>query len=147
MTSLPVEQRLRLFCRMLALISCIGAAIELWLVGHTGTLLQWLPFGLAALTAASVLCVSWRSTRGILRAHQLLMLLVLAGSAFGVYSHFSHNMTFAHEIQPSASTRELWIAGVRGANPLLAAGVLAMAAALGLAGSYGMASDEKGARS
>jgi hypothetical protein len=147
MTSSPVEQRLRLFCRMLALIACIGAVIELWLVEHTGSLLQWLPFALAALTATSVLCVSRRSTRGIMRAHQLLMLLVLIGSAFGVYSHFSHNMTFAHEIQTSASTRELWIAGVRGGNPLLAAGVLAMAAALGLAGSYGMNSREEAAKS
>ena len=143
MNASPVEQRLRLFCRMLALIACIGAVIELWLVEHTGSVLQWLPFGLAALTAASLVSISLRETRRVLQAHRLLMILILIGSAYGVYAHLDYNMTFARESQPSASTREIWIAGVRGANPLLAAGVLAMAAALGLAASHGLASGKQ----
>lgn len=137
MTPSAVERRLRLFCRVLALAASVGTAIELWLVEHTEGWQQWLPFVLCALVAISVLCLSWRGTLRTIRLHRLLMLLVLIGSAYGVYVHLSHNMTFAREIRPSASSREIWSAGIRGANPLLAAGALAMAAALGLVGSYG----------
>lgn len=137
MIATPVERRLRLFCRMLALIASVGVAIELWLVDHTGSAIQWLPFGMCALIAISVLTLCARRSRLVLRLHRCSMLLVLAGSAFGVYSHLTHNMSFAREIRPAATSREIWIAGVRGANPLLAAGALAMAAAMGLVGGHG----------
>lgn len=139
----PVERRLRLVCRALAVTASLGAIVELWLVDHTGSKLQLLPFGLCAVIVGSVLLVSLGQAHRFLRVHRILMLLVLFGSAYGVYAHVSHNMTFAREIRPSAPSREIWIAGVRGANPLLAAGVLAMAAGLGLAGAYGVATSER----
>jgi hypothetical protein len=137
MTASPVERRLRSFCRALAVVACSGALTELWLVEHTGSKLQWLPFGLCAVTIASVGLVSVRMTRRVVRGHRLLMVLVVIGGGYGVYVHLSHNMTFYREIQPSASPLAIWSEGLRGANPLLAAGVLAMAGALGLAGTYG----------
>jgi len=139
MTPSPVEDRLRLLCRAFAVLMSIGAIVELWLVDHTGTLLRLLPFGLSALVVGSVTFVSFRETRRAVRVHRIIMVLVMLGGAYGVYAHVSHNMTFAREIRPSAPMSDIWIAGVRGANPLMAAGVLVMAAALGLTGTYGAA--------
>ena len=59
------------------------------------------------------------------------------GSAFGVYEHIEENIAFAREIRPVATFGDVWLEGFRGANPLLAPGLLALAAVLGFAGTYG----------
>ena len=72
MTASPVERRLRSFCRALAVLMSIGAVIELWLVDHTGTFLQLLPFGLCVLVAGSVGFVSFRMTPRITHHRPIL---------------------------------------------------------------------------
>jgi hypothetical protein len=141
MNGTAVERRLRLTCRALALVMSVGALVELWLVEHTGSVVQLIPFGLCALVAGSVIAVSIRTTPGAVRIHRVIMVGVMVGGAYGMYAHLSDNLTFAREIRPVAPTAEIWLAGLRGANPLLAGGVLVIAAALGTAGTHGARTD------
>jgi hypothetical protein len=64
------------------------------------------------------------------------MVLVALGSLFGIYEHVEGNIGFAREIQPNSPTFQLVMSGLRGANPLLAPGTLAVAAVLALSATY-----------
>jgi hypothetical protein len=138
MTQAAVAERLRFFCRALAVAASLGAIAELWLVEHTEGWTQLLPFAMAACIVVSVGVVSFSPTPRVLSVHRALMALMLVGSAYGVYEHVAGNITFAREIRPSAAASEVWMAGLSGGNPAFAAGVLAVAGLLGLAGAYGM---------
>jgi hypothetical protein len=67
---------------------------------------------------------------------RVLMLLVAAGAMYGVYNHAWNNFAFEREINPKAGVGEMILAALGGANPLLAPGILAVAAAVALAASY-----------
>ncbi len=62
--------------------------------------------------------------------------LIALGSLVGLYEHISNNIAFQLEIQPGSTTAQLIAAGLGGANPLLAPGILAVAAVLALAATY-----------
>ncbi|MBK8046657.1 MAG: hypothetical protein IPK16_05735 [Anaerolineales bacterium] len=65
-----------------------------------------------------------------------VMVVLALGSLLGVALHIFNNIAFAQEIQPNAATGELLLAGVMGANPMLAPGILALAAILAFAATY-----------
>lgn len=60
------------------------------------------------------------------------MAIAFVGSLFGIYEHIEHNMAFALEIRPNAVTFGVLTDALRGANPLLALGILALATVLAL---------------
>jgi hypothetical protein len=62
--------------------------------------------------------------------------LVVCGSLFGIYEHFSNNVAFQREISPNAPIGNALMHAVAGGNPLLAPGTLAVAAVLALAATY-----------
>src|SRR5687767_5737340 len=128
--------RLRRFLLVLSLLLFGGALIELWLVGHTQDVLQWLPFGLCILGALVVLLVLLRPGRGAIKALRICMALVVLGTLLGIYLHVEGNVLLASEIQPNSPTTELILKGLAGANPLLAPGILAVAAVLSVAATY-----------
>ena len=113
-----------------------GAVVELWLVEHTEDPVQLTPFVLCGLGAAASVVALVRPGRGSLWALRAVMLLVAAGSLLGIYLHVESNAELERELNPQMSTgRVLWGA-LGGANPLLAPGVLAVAAVLALAATY-----------
>ena len=53
-----------------------------------------------------------------------------------MYEHIEHNLAFELEIRPNASASDVWLDALKGASPLLAPGVLGLAASLALAATY-----------
>ena len=136
MTDADTLRQLRRFLLLLSLILFVGTVIELWLVQHTEELVQWLAFVLSGLGGLSVLGFLLKSTRRLAQMLRLFMLIVFFGGGFGIYQHVANNIAFEREIHPTATTKELIMKGLSGANPLLAPGVLSVAALLALAATH-----------
>jgi hypothetical protein len=132
-----VLRRLRKFLLLLSLLLFAGALVELWLVGHTVEFVQWIAFVLAGAGALSVTMTLFHfGGPGAVRILRACMIVVALGSLFGIYQHISGNVAFAREIHPDSSTSHLFWRGLQGGNPLLAPGVLAVAALLALSATY-----------
>ncbi|HUS13141.1 MAG TPA: hypothetical protein VMZ30_21900 [Pyrinomonadaceae bacterium] len=135
-TAAEVLGRLRKFLLVLALLLFAGALVELWLVGHTVEFVQWIAFVLAGAGALSVTMTLFNFGPATVRVLRVCMLVVALGSLFGIYQHVSGNIAFAREVHPDYSTSQLFWRGLQGGNPLLAPGVLAVAALLALSATY-----------
>ena len=135
-TTSEVLKRLRRFLLVLALFLFAGALVELWLVAHTKEFVQWIAFVLAGAGVLASLLVLFSLNPATVRLLRVCMLVVALGSLFGIYQHISGNVAFAREIHPDSSTSQLFWRGLQGGNPLLAPGVLAVAALLALSATY-----------
>jgi hypothetical protein len=131
-----ILKRLRTFLFAMAIFLFTGTVVELIFQEHTEEPLQFIPFILCGLGVVTVALVLWRPTRGTLTALRGVMLLAIVGSALGVIIHLTANLKFAREIQPGATAAQLVTKTVHGASPLLAPGMLAVAAALAFAATY-----------
>ena len=137
MTPEVTLSRLRRFLLALSAVLLGGAVAELWLVEHTEDPVQLLPFVLCALgAAAAVAALLRRPGRAMLWALRVVMLLVAAGSLLGVYLHVESNAQLERELNPGMTATQVVFGALGGANPLLAPGVLAVAAVLALAATY-----------
>ena len=129
--------RLRAFLRTLAAGLFAGTIVELLLTGHVDGLIQVVPFALCGLGLLALAATWLRPGRGSIRALRLIMIVVACGSAVGVAQHVSGNLEFGRETQPDAPAARLLVAALTGAAPLLAPGILAVAASLAVAATYG----------
>jgi len=131
-----VTQWLRRFLLGVVAAILVVTPLELILLEHTEELLQWIPFvvsGLGLLAVGGVWFVP-RSTS--LKVFRWVMVIVALSSFAGVYLHFSSNLSFTREINPSFTLLDsLWPA-IKGSNPLLAPGVMFLAGVLGLGAIY-----------
>ena len=137
MSSDVVLQRLRLFLLLLAGGLSAGAIVELLAANHTEEPLQWVPFVLCGLSLVAIVAALLRPQRGVLLTQRGVMILMIGGSLLGIYAHVAGNIAFAQEIRPGTPTGELLLKGFTGGNPLLAPGMLAVAALIALAATYG----------
>jgi hypothetical protein len=128
--------RLRRFLLAFSILLLGGSLVELFLVEHMEDAVQLVPFVLCGLGALAALAALFRPRRATLLALRVSMAVVFCGSLFGVYQHVSHNFAFQKEVNPNATSGETVRAALGGANPLLAPGILAVAAALALAAAY-----------
>jgi len=128
--------RLQRFLLVLSILLLGGTVVELLLVNHKEDLIQLTPFFLCGLGVPAALLVLFRPRRATVLGLRLCMALVICGSLFGIYEHFSNNVAFQREISPSAPIGSALMHAVAGGNPLLAPGTLAVAAVLALAASY-----------
>jgi hypothetical protein len=64
------------------------------------------------------------------------MIPVALGSLLGVYEHIEGNIGLLLEVTPNATTAKIISEALGGANPLLAPGMLALAAVLAVAATY-----------
>lgn len=131
-----VLARLRQFLFLLSGGLLVGTLFELWLTEHAETFVQLIPHLLCAAGLAAIVVALLRPGRGTVWGLRLLMSLVWAGALYGVYQHVWNNALFEREINPNVSAMELVMSALGGANPLLAPGVIAIAAMLALAASY-----------
>src|SRR5215212_1796781 len=136
MPSTTVEQRLRTFLLWLAGSMCIGTIAELFLAKHYEDPLQFVPFVLCGLGLIAVAAVLHRPLRARLLALRGVMSLLLLGSLLGVYEHLANNFAFELDMRPSAIWSDVWFQALRGAAPLLAPGILAVAAVVAIAATY-----------
>jgi hypothetical protein len=133
---ITVEQRLRFFLLAIAGCICAGTLVELLLAEHIETAVQLVPFALCGLGLLVVVAALVRPQRATLIVLRLVMALLIFGAVFGVYEHIEHNLAFELEIRPNATVSDVWLDALKGASPLLAPGVLGLAAVLALAATY-----------
>jgi hypothetical protein len=136
MTTNTVEQRLRTFLLVTTAGICVFTVAELWLTEHMESAIQLIPFVLCGVGLIAVLAALFRPRRGTLWTLRLVMALLIAGSLFGIWEHLEGNIGFALEIRPTATTSEVLVEALKGANPLLAPGILGLAGMLALAATY-----------
>ena len=136
MSPAEILSRLRRFLLALSALLLGGAVVELWLVEHTEDPVQFIPFVLCGLGVMAALAVLARPRRATIWALRACMALVAAGSLLGVYLHVESNVELERELNPNMPTGEVLLGALGGANPLLAPGVLAVAAVLALAATY-----------
>jgi len=138
-----VLQRLRVFLLSLSGFILIGTAIELWFTDHTETPLQFIPFILCAIGLAAVALALFHPQRATLMLLRTIMLPVVLGSLLGMYEHITSNLSFELDIRPNAVAGDVLMDALHGAAPLLAPGVLALAAILAIAATYAHPALEK----
>ena len=136
MGTTTVEQRLRTFLLVLAGWMCVGTVVELFLAKHTEDPVQFAPFVLCGLGLIAVMAALRRPRRATLMALRGVMSLLMIGSLFGMYEHLANNFAFELEMRPSAVWSDVWFEALRGAAPLLAPGILALAAIIAIAATY-----------
>ena len=131
-----VEERLRGFLFILAGALYLGTIVELVLANHTKQAIQWLPFALCAAGLAAVAAAWLRPNRGTLWTLRIIMGTAAFGSLIGVYEHITSNLDVVRETKPAlALWPAVWLAA-HGAAPLLAPGILAVAACVAVAATY-----------
>ncbi|HKO45517.1 MAG TPA: hypothetical protein VJU84_19735 [Pyrinomonadaceae bacterium] len=131
-----VLRRLRRFLLLLTISLFAGALVELWLVGHTEDVIQLVPFVLSVVGIVVSLLVFLRPSSGTIQVMRVWMAVVFLGTLLGVYFHIEGNVLFQREVDPSTTTSQLVWEGLGGGNPLLAPGILAIAALLAVAATY-----------
>ena len=134
--------RLRTFLRALAAALLAGTIVELILAGHTESLMQWVPFVLCGLGLLTLAADWLRSTRGTASALRAVMAVIACGSLLGVSQHFLGNRDFAREMNPQAGAGTILRRSLTGADPLLAPGILAVAAAIAIASTFAVGGHE-----
>lgn len=136
MTPERILQRLRTFLLVLSGFVLVGAVVELLLSEHTEDPIQFVPFVLCGLGLAGLLVALVGPRRKTLVALQGVMVIVILGSALGIYEHLTANLAFELEIRPSSGLGDVLVDALKGASPLLAPGMLAVAAMIALAATY-----------
>lgn len=136
MSPADILSRLRRFLLVFSVVLLGGALLELWLIEHMQDPVQFIPFVLCGLGMLAALGALLRPRRATLLALRVCMALVVAGTLLGIYLHVEGNLALQREISPNATAGETLFAALGGANPLLAPGVLAVAAVLALAATY-----------
>lgn len=131
-----VTQRLRRF--LLAVVAAIfaGSVFELILLEHYEETLQFIPFAVSGIGLIAVSIVWYAPGNRNLRILRWIMAGVALSSFVGMYLHFSGNLAFTREINPSYSLSEAIWPAMKGSYPLLAPGILFLAAVLGIASTY-----------
>jgi hypothetical protein len=125
--------RLRRFLLGLAAALLIGTVAELVLTGHDEDAVQLIPFGLCAVGLAALLLHRLRPGRASVMGLRGVMVVTALGSLLGVAQHLVGNLELAREVRPDAGGIDLALATLTGGIPLLAPGILAVAAAVALA--------------
>lgn len=131
-----VEQRLRRFLLATVAVIFIGSVFELILLEHYEKTLQWIPFVVSGVGLIAVGAAWYRPGSTTLRVLRWVMAGVALTSLAGIYLHFSGNLAFDQEINPSRTLAESIWPAMKGSYPLLAPGILFLAAALGIAATW-----------
>lgn len=136
MNSESILARLRQFLLVISAGVFIMTVTELFFLSHWSETIQFLPFVLSGLGLITLSLAYFRPTRGNITVLRWSMIVIGACSLIGVYEHMANNLGFRMEIQPNATTWELILATLEGANPVLAPGILTLGAVIGLAALY-----------
>jgi hypothetical protein len=136
MNSEIVLARLRQFLLIISAGVFIMTVTELFFLSHWSETIQFLPFALSGLGLTTLILAYFRPGRGTMTLLRRSMIIIAACSLIGVYEHMANNLGFQMEIQPNATTWELILATLEGANPVLAPGILMLGAVIGVAATY-----------
>lgn len=129
-------RRLRLFLAALSALLFVGTVAELLSVKHYGDRVQLIPFAMCGIGFGLVLLSWWNPSPGMVKGTRAVMALIALSSLIGVYEHIQGNLGFAREVHPHASTTALLKSALTGRDPLMAPGILAVAAILAIAATF-----------
>ena len=132
-----VESRLRLWLLLLAAAVFPGTIVELVLERHYDKLWQLVPFALCIAALVTVALVVVKATPLTIWLMRCVMFVIMPATLLGVWQHLDGNMAFEREIRANAGTWEQLNNAIHGASPLLAPGILALAAGVALIATYG----------
>lgn len=130
---------LRRFLLLIVLLSHVGIASELLLLGHVESTTQLVPLvllGIGLLCLGGFLIFGWVFA---LRAFRWTMALCLAAGVVGVWLHFTSNIEFELEMYPTMGGWTLFRESITGAIPTLAPGAMIQIGLVGLAYTLGHA--------
>ena len=130
------ESRLRLWLLLLAAAVFPGTIVELLLERHYDKLLQFVPFVLCVAALLTLAAVIVKATPVTIWAMRLVMVTMFPVTLLGMWEHLDGNMDFQRDIRPAAGTWEQFTYAIHGAAPLLAPGILALAAGVALIATY-----------
>jgi len=119
------------------LLGVIGITVELLLLGHDEDLNQLIPLGLSVATLIASVAVAVKPSFATVRVFQLVMVLLIASGALGMYFHFSANTEFQLEMDPSLRGLQLFRKAILAkAPPALAPGAMTQLGLIGLAYTF-----------
>lgn len=116
----------------LVLLGILGLTLELFLLEHTESATQLIPFAVLGAGLMGGMAVAMRPSARSMRLFQLVMLLFIASGLLGLYLHLRGNVGFERETDPSARGLDLVWRSLRGGVPLLAPAAMAQLGLLGL---------------
>lgn len=131
-----ILQRMRRALLLIVIGICVGTFLELVLTEHTGEPAQFIPFVLSVLGALTAGAVWFRPQRRTIRRLRFVMYLTIAGSLFGLFEHFKHNLEFELEIDATLQFADAILPALMGANPALAPGILFLGGVLGILATW-----------
>lgn len=117
---------------ILVVAGAIGLIVELLLLEHTESVWQWIPLVLLVLTLVASAGVALRPGPGSFRFFRWVMVLCVAAGLLGLYLHYTGNVEWELESDPSAHGLDLVWKALRGATPALAPAALAQLGVIGL---------------
>lgn len=119
------------------LLGVAGISAELLLLGHDEDVYQWIPIALAFATVLMSLAVVMRPGAGAIRLFQVVMVLMIASGAVGMYLHFQVNIEFQLEMDPALSGISLYRKAILAKTPpALAPGAMTQLGLIGLAYTF-----------
>jgi hypothetical protein len=130
------EERLRRFLLIVAAAIFAGTIVELLLIEHTEEVLQIIPLAVSAAGLAVVVGVLVAQRRALLRALRIVMVVTALAGLVGVGLHLKNNIEFELEIKPGSTVTQVLWKSLHGASPILASGILVVAAALATAATW-----------
>jgi len=136
MSAETILSQLRRFLLALAAFLLVGTLVELIAIKHTQEPVQLVPFALCIVGLIAVAAALARPRRKMLLALRVLMVPLALGSLLGVWEHIENNVAFYLEVHGTGTTAQLMAEALGGRNPLLAPGMLALAAVLAAAATY-----------
>jgi len=124
---------LRRFLLALLVFGMVGTVAELFLLGHTESVSQWIPIVLLGIGLLTAIALAARPGALTVRALQATMLAFVASGLAGLYLHYRGNAEFELEMRPALHGFELFRESLGGATPSLAPGTMVQFGLLGLA--------------
>jgi hypothetical protein len=104
--------------------------VEMVLLGHFEGWVQWIPTVACGLGLIAVALV-WRGRS--IGAARVVLGLIGASAVWGSYEHLIANLELELEVRPGSTLADVWLDALQGGTPVLASGIVLLAAALAFA--------------
>ena len=135
--NVSVENRLRQLILALLSFGLVALGAELLAIGHYEDAWQLVPVSLLAVTFMTILVHVIRGGSRGLTVLQILLVLMVASGALGIFLHYQANVSFQLDTNPDLKGWALYSRVLHSiAPPSLAPGVMAQLGFLGLIYTY-----------
>jgi len=132
-----LENRLRRLILALLSFGLVALGAELLAIGHYEDVWQWVPVALLGVTFLTILAHVIDGGRRGIALLQVLLILMVASGALGIFLHYQANVSFQLDTNPDLKGWELFTRVLHAiAPPSLAPGVMAQLGFMGLIYTY-----------